>query len=199
MNRQRNALRFRVELRGISPLIWREILVPARYSFWDLHVAVQDSMGWWDSHLHAFRPGRGGSRGGVEIGIPTDDDYTEVVAGWEVPVVEHFSEAGDRMLYEYDFGDSWEHDITLLAIEHRIKGQKYPQCLAGERACPPEDCGGVPGYERLVAALLDPDDEEHDDLTEWIPEGWGPELFKPSRVRFDNPTRRWKRAFEESY
>ena len=72
--------------------------------------------------------------------------------------------------------------------------------LAGvPAACPPEDCGGVPGYERLVTALLDPEDDEHEELKEWIPRGWGPEQFEPSRVHFDNPTRRWKRAFEERY
>ena len=199
MNRQRDALRFRIELIGILPPIWREILVPARYSFWDLHVAIQESMGWWDSHLHAFRQRVENRHGGVEIGIPTDADFTEVSAGWEVPVVEYFSEPGDRMLYEYDFGDGWEHAVVLLAIESRVKGQKYPQCVAGERACPPEACGGVPGYERLVTALLDPEDDEHEDLKEWIPSGWGPEQFEPSRVHFDNPTRRWKRAFEERY
>ena len=197
MNRQRDALRFQIELIGISPLIWREILVPARYSFWDLHVAIQDSMGWWDSHLHAFRLLERNRRGGVEIGIPTDDDFLEVTAGWEVSIADYFSTPGDRMLYEYDFGDGWEHDIVLLAIEPRVKGQKYPQCLAGERACPPEDSGGVPGYERLVTALLDPENDEHEELKAWIPNGWGPEEFTPSRVRFDNPTRRWKRAFEE--
>ena len=173
--------------------------MPARYSFWDLHVAIQDSMGWWDSHLHAFRQIVENRHGGVEIGIPTDDDFREVTAGWQVPVVEYFFEPGERMLYEYDFGDGWEHDVVLLAIEPRVKGQKYPQCLAGERACPPEDCGGVPGYERLVTALLDPEDDEHEDLMEWIPSGWGPEQFEPARVRFDNPTRRWKRAFEGRY
>ena len=113
MNRQRDALRFRIELIGIRPPIWREILVPARYSFWDLHVAIQDSMGWWDSHLHAFRQRVENRHGGAEIGIPTDDDFMEVSAGWEVPVVEYFSEPGDRMLYEYDFGDGWEHAVVL--------------------------------------------------------------------------------------
>ena len=199
MNRQRDALRLRIELLGISPPIWREILVPARYSFWDLHVAVQDAMGWWDSHLHAFRPRGSSMPGGIEIGIPTDDDYTEVTPGWEVPVVEYLSKTGDRIIYEYDFGDGWEHDIVLLAIEPRVKGQKYPQCLAGERACPPEDCGGVRGYERLVAALFDPEDDEHEELMEWIPEGWRPEQFDRTGVRFNNPTRRWRQVFEENY
>lgn len=192
-------MKFRIELAGIAPLIWREILVPARYSFWDLHVAIQDSMGWWDSHLHAFRPPGRSRTPAFEFGIPTDDDFTEVTAGWEVFIADYFPEVGVRLSYEYDFGDGWEHGVELLAIEPRVKGRRYPQCVGGERACPPEDCGGVPGYQRLTEALLDPKNEEHEDLGEWIPKGWGPEVFSPSKVRFDSPTRRWKYAFSEGY
>jgi hypothetical protein len=201
-NRQRDLLRFRIELGGILPPIWREIRVPARYSFWDLHVAIQDAMGWWDSHLHEFRL-RDGDRGDtLLIGIPTGDEmegFPEALVGWETSVVEHLSEPGERIEYEYDFGDGWIHEITLLKIEPIVKGLRYPQCVAGERACPPEDCGGVPGYHSLVEALLDPAHSEHEALGDWIPRGWGPELFKPEKVRFDNPTRRWKFAFLPEY
>ena len=198
VDRRRDLLRFRVDLVGILPPIWREILVPGGYSFWDLHVAIQDSMGWWDSHLHEFRVPDPVRRTNVLIGIPTGEEpegSPEVLPGWKISVVDYLSEPGKRVEYEYDFGDSWIHALTLSGIERRVKGRRYPQCVAGERACPPEDCGGVPGYEALVEALLDPEHSEFEALGEWIPKGWGPELFRPDKVRFDNPTRRWERAF----
>ncbi len=198
INRRRDLLRVRVELVGILPPIWREVLVPATYSFWDLHVAIQDAMGWSDSHLHEFRLRDGGRERNLLVGIPTEEEWEEspeVLPGWEVPVIEYLSEPGTRIEYEYDFGDQWVHEVTLTGVAPRVKGQRYPQCTAGERACPPEDCGGVPGYQALVEALLDPEHSEFEALGDWIPPGWGPELFKAKNVRFDNPTRRWKRAF----
>ncbi len=200
INRGRDLLRLRVELKDILPPIWREILVPARYSFWDLHVAIQDAMGWWDYHLHEFRPRDRERRKQVLIGMPSEEDFAdtrEVLPGWEIPVTAYLCEPGDRVEYEYDFGDSWRHEITLQSIAPRIKGQRYPRCTAGARACPPEDCGGVPGYQSLLEALLDPKHPEHQTLSDWIPSGWGPGVFRPEDVRFDNPTRRWKRAFLE--
>ena len=198
VNRRRDLLRFHIELDDIMPPIWREILVPASYTFWDLHVAIQDAMGWWDSHLHAFRLGGRDGRNQLFIGIPTEEDQDgsfEELPGWEVSVLDHLSEPGERIEYEYDFGDSWIHQVTLRGIETKKKGQRYPQCVVGERACPPEDCGGVQGYGSLVEALLDPTDPDYEGLGEWIPEGWGPELFKPDKVQFDNPKRRWEYAF----
>jgi len=196
--RQRGLLRIRIELKGISPSIWREILVPALYSFWDLHVAIQDAMGWLDYHLHEFRFGGSSRDDAILIGIPDDGDWEdtpEVQAGWDIPIIDFLSEAGDRAEYEYDFGDGWVHEITLLGIESREKGQRYPKCVAGERGCPPEDCGGIPGYESLLEVLFDPSHPDYESLSHWITKGWGPELFKPEKVRFDNPLKRWEIAF----
>jgi hypothetical protein len=113
-------LRFRVRLRDIAPPIWREIEVPSNYSFWDLHVAIQDAMGWLDYHLHAFLPANDDDDDGEwEIGIPTDDDLLggrDMLASWNVPVIKHFKQAGDRMAYVYDFGDDWTHDVLLEEI-----------------------------------------------------------------------------------
>jgi len=198
IDRRRDLLRFRVELAGILPPIWREILVPAAYSFWDLHVAIQDSMGWLDYHLHEFRIKDRDLEDPVLIGIPSDElweDLPEVQPGWEIAVIDHLNQPGDQAEYEYDFGDSWPHVVTLVSVEPREKGKRYPQCIAGARACPPEDCGGVHGYHELLEALLDPAHPEYEALSQWIPDDWGPELFRPDKVRFDNPRHRWENAF----
>ena len=134
-------------------------------------------MGWSDSHLHEFRLRDGGRGRNLLVGIPTEEEWEEspeVLPGWEVPVIEYLSEPGTQIEYEYDFGDRWVHEVTLKGVEPRVKGQRYPQCTAGERACPPEDCGGVPGYQALVDALLDPEHSEFEALGDWIPPGWCP-------------------------
>ena len=153
-------------------------------------------MGWTNSHLHQFEID-GAVYGDPELLYEGWQDETPPVDSLITRISEIVPQDGKRFgfRYEYDFGDRWVHEVTLKGVEPRVKGQRYPQCTAGERACPPEDCGGVPGYQALVEALLDPEHSEFEALGEWIPPGWGPELFKPENVRFHNPTRRWKRAF----
>ena len=198
IDRRKDLLKIRVELSRILPPIWREILVPATYSFWDLHVGIQDAMGWLDYHLHEFRIKDRSPGNPTIIGIPPEElweDQLEVLPGWEIPVTGYLSQPGDQTEYVYDFGDGWLHMVTLVSVEPREKGKRYPQCIGGARACPPEDCGGVDGYHELLDALLDPAHAEHEALSQWIPEGWGPELFKPDKVRFDSPRHRWENAF----
>ena len=191
---------FKIELDGIEPEIWRRILVPEAYSFWDLHVAIQDAMGWLDCHLHVFRPSKKNSRDDFEIGIPDDSGFAdqETVAGWEVPIKEVFTDVGEELIYLYDFGDDWAHRVVLEEIVSREKGQKYPKCIGGSRACPPEDCGGVCGYERLLEAISDPENEEHEEIMTWLGGSFDSERFDPQKVRFDSPRKRWKMAFEET-
>ncbi len=200
MGSTRRILQFKVELLGISPPIWRRIEVPATYMFWDLHVALQDAMGWWDSHLHVFRLSDPDSGETEPIGIP--DDWAVVgdpaiLPGWEISVMEYLFEPGDKCLYEYDFGDGWEHELVLEDVLPRTKGEKYPKCVSGERACPPEDCGGIMGYEELLRIIGDPSDAEFDEMMVWLGGKYDPDSFDPGTVRFDNPKTRWKRAFCE--
>ena len=153
-------------------------------------------MRWGD--LHEFHVATEDGASSVVIGIPIDDEFEsghQVHAGWEHAVVDYVSEPETVMRYDYDFGDGWTHSIRLEGVEAREIGQKYPRCTAGERACPPEDCGGIGGYDELVHALLDPAHPEYAQMGDWIPRGWMPEAFKPAAVRFDNPRARWKRAF----
>ena len=122
MNTKNLAFQFRVTLRGIEPEVWRLIAVPAKYSFWDLHVAIQDVMGWLDCHLHAFRIQNPQTGQVDQIGIPDDsfDDET-FLTGWEIPMNEYFKEPDNSANYEYDFGDEWEHAVVLEEVTSRIR------------------------------------------------------------------------------
>jgi len=191
---------FRISLLEIAPAIWRTIQVPGTYSFWDLHVAIQDSMGWLDYHLHLFRLTKPGADAVVQIGIPDDDAFEgdePILPGWAIPIAGYFTRPGAAARYEYDFGDSWEHEVTLEAIVPRQTKKRYPACLAGERRCPPEDCGGVRGYEDLMAVMHDPSHEEYESTLRWLGGRFEPERFDPGKVKFDNPRKRWELAFGE--
>jgi len=196
------AYRFRVELLEIEPLIWRLIEVPSTYSFWDLHVAIQDSMGWLDYHLHSFSLLPPRKRKPILIGIPDDEYEDNTLPGCEVPLIQFFKEPGDEAIYNYDFGDGWRHRIVLEGIYLQEKAKKYPNCLDGRRACPPEDCGGVPGYYNLIEILGDKGHEEHEDMIHWLRghaknyHPYNSEHFDPNKVEFWNPKKRWKMAFK---
>lgn len=110
-----NILQFRIELLEIAPPVWRRIQVPGDYSFWDLHVAIQDAMGWTDHHLHAFELDDP-KKGHCEIGIPDDEALVPVIAGWKRKLTRHFKTPGDVVIYDYDFGDDWRHAVLLEAI-----------------------------------------------------------------------------------
>ena len=189
---------FKIQLKEITPAIWRRILVPETYNFWDLHVAIQDSMGWFDCHLHVFRIRTDSSLSFIEIGIPNEDrfeDEPEIIPGWEIPISRYFNDVGVTSEYEYDFGDGWEHDVNLEGILQKEKGTKYPKCIDGSRACPPEDCGGVPGYYYLLEVISNPRHEEYEEMITWLGGKYDPEEFNPDEIKFDNPKKRWEHAF----
>jgi len=184
-------LRFKIELLETSPSVWRRIEVPADFTFWDLHVAIQDSMGWTDSHLHAFEVEVGDS-GLTEVGIPDPDADSPVVPGWDVELSEYFDKPGDRIIYEYDFGDSWRHSVLLEAEAPVELDVEYPHCVSGARKCPPEDCGGPFGLEEFLNAISDPGHDDHREMLEWCGGSFDAEDFDPDAVRFDDPAERRK-------
>jgi len=196
-------LQFKITLLGIKPQIWRRIQVPVGYSFWDLHVALQDAMGWLDYHLHAFRFHQS-ARDQIQIGMPDQFGDLAILPGWEVALTDYFKDPGDVALYEYDFGDGWDHELLLEGILIKEKRLKYPRCIDGERACPPEDCGGVGGYYNLLEILENPEDEEYKAMVEWLKghlknyHPYKPDQFDPKKVKFDDPKMRWEHAFSES-
>jgi pRiA4b ORF-3-like protein len=191
---------FKLLLVGVEPPIWRRIQVPETYSFWDLHVALQDSMGWLDYHLHLFRVTRPVTGEVDQIGIPDTDAFEgdePTLPGWEIPITRYFPGASVVAHYDYDLGDGWEHELTLEAILPRQAGKKYPLCLDGARACPPEDCGGVGGYEELLTVIETPTHEDYERTLQWLGGRFDAEKFDPKRVKFDDPARRYELAFEQ--
>lgn len=196
--RFKRVYQFRVELQEVEPTVWRRIQVPETYSFWDLHVAIQDAMGWLDYHLHEFKLTDPASNRKVSFGIPDDEleeaDLT-MLPGWEYLIADHFSPANPVAAYTYDFGDDWQHTVTLEEILPKDKWGRYPRCLDGARACPHEDCGGPPGYDRLLRILRNPAHEDYEDMRAWVGEGFDPEAFNPAWVKFDDPHARWLISF----
>lgn len=185
---------FKVELLGIEPAIWRRIQVPETASLWDLHVAIQDAMGWQGYHLHVFS--FLGTRD--KVGIPLDEETGSfrILPGWKRRVDKYLSHQAPLGLYEYDLGDSWFHEIRFEGESRRAKRGVYPRCLAGARRCPPEDCGGPSGYVEFLKAISNPKHPEHDFLLQWAGGAFDPEEFSPRRVRFSDPEERWRQAFE---
>jgi len=196
--RKRLVYQFKVTLEAIEPPVWRRIQVPGDYTFWDLHVAIQDAMGWKDCHLHEFFLPSPEGGGRLSIGIPHDDGFggKPPLAGWKAKLSGHLSPERNRAVYVYDFGDDWVHELELEDVLPREKRGGYPRCLAGERACPPEDCGGPPGYKELVEAMADPGQERYQELTEWLGGPFDPERFAAAEIVFDDPRQRRRAAFE---
>ncbi|HEY5273291.1 MAG TPA: plasmid pRiA4b ORF-3 family protein [Acidimicrobiales bacterium] len=163
-------IQLKVTLRDVHPLIWRRLLVPGETTLAKLHLVLQVAMGWEDYHLHGFRIGekRYGPADYEDV-MPDEIDESTVT------LAEAFGESR-KFFYDYDFGDSWEHEIVLEKTTS-TEPQRFARCLAGKRACPPEDSGGVWGYASLLEALADESHEEHEEYLEWAGEDFDPEAF----------------------
>lgn len=165
--------RLKIKLDGIKPAIWREIETED-CTLSRLHDLIQDAMGWEGYHLWSFEVG------GIEYALEPEMDWgLEMDA--EDPddlTLEQIVASGEKQFhYEYDFGDSWGHTIKITRVLDRKPDVEYPRCIGGSRACPPEDCGGVWGYENFLAAIRDPKHPEHKDMMEWFGGKFDPEEF----------------------
>ncbi len=163
----------KVTLRGSTSPIWRRIQIPANTALSRLHTILQVAMGWTDSHLHEFvvRDARYGCADTEWDPLERPKDERRVRLG------QLLTAEKDKFGYEYDFGDSWEHDVLVEKILPPEPGVPYPRCIAGKRACPPEDVGGLSGYADFIKAIRDPKHEEHDDLLAWAGGTFDPEAF----------------------
>jgi hypothetical protein len=166
----RQLYQIKITLRDIKPPIWRRIIVPADYTLSQLHEIIQVTMGWQNMHLYHFRVGK------LRFGEPDEEFPDEMLNARAVQLGKIIERLPKNIPYEYDFGDSWEHDLKFEKIIEWKKGMHIPQCTEGARACPPEDCGGVPGYEDILEALKNPNTKENKALLDWLGE-YDPEGF----------------------
>ncbi len=169
-----------IALRGFKPKIWRRIQIPSDLLLSDFHMIIQITMGWTNSHLHQFI--KDGTFYTVRM---QDDDYWDEMDNVDyekMKVSDLLNKENEKIIYEYDFGDGWEHDIILekiLPIDNRLQ---YPICLTGKMSCPPEDCGGVWGYSDMLEVLKDPKHKEYESYIEWIGEKFDPKYFNKNEI-----------------
>ena len=161
----------KVILQGTDPAVWRRLLVRSNATLADVHHILQWAMGWENSHLHRFQFGNTtyGPSSFADFG-PRPKDEGRARLATVAPL-------GTQFVYEYDFGDGWEHELVVEARTLAEDGQTYPACLAGEGACPPEDCGGAYGFAELKEVLAAPDSAERDEMLEWVGEDFDPAHF----------------------
>ncbi len=159
-----------IELKDIKPRIWRSFLVDSDITLPKLHKVIQTIMGWSNSHLHQF------VKDDIIFSLPDEEGFMESINYINIRLCEVLKTVGDSIIYEYDFGDDWEHELKLIKKRDDIDS-KHPLCINGERNCPPEDCGGVPGYEDLLKALKNPNKKNYKEIIEWIGDSYDPEIF----------------------
>ena len=163
----------KVTLDDTKPPIWRRVLTPDMTTMGQLHTILQTVMGWENNHLHIF------TINGQRYGDPEEDETglmeTKNETRFKLNQLVHSQ--GVKFRYAYDFGDGWEHTILVEKILPAEKGVHYPVCVSGKRACPPEDVGGVWGYEDFLKAIADPNHEEYDECLEWVGGTFDPEAF----------------------
>lgn len=184
-------LKFKITLEEIEPPIWRRFLVEDSISFESLHYIIQIIMGWTNSHMHNFQVDE---KKYVEMDTKEffsidsmwsairEDDKAEKLSEKETKLSDIITEEGKWFLYTYDFGDNWVHIIELEKIMSKQARKKYPICIEGERACPPEDCGSVPGYENLLEILKNKKHPEYKEMKEWVGKKYDPESFSVEKV-----------------
>jgi len=182
---------FKIMLKDIQPPIWRRIQTKD-CSLDKLHEHIQTAMGWTNSHLHQFKID-GIVHGDPDLLCEGWEDETQPVSSLDTKVSEIIPEDGKRIQfeYEYDFGDGWEHEVLFEGCIQAEKGGRYPVCVEGERACPPEDVGGTYGYEEYLEAMADPDHEEHEAFMEWRG------AFDPEEFDVDVATKRMRRGLPD--
>ena len=177
-NSVKMAFQFKIQLAGMTdPKIWREFVVNENITFHDFHYIIQICMGWENYHMYQFSPTGYGSYPCMELKTSDSDaefsPISNLKKGYELTydsskakLSDYFSAKGQKITYIYDFGDDWKHVISLKKIWP--DATDHPMVVAGGGKCPPEDCGGVWGYENLIKTVSDPKDPEYEDMREWL-------------------------------
>jgi hypothetical protein len=160
-----------IQLIGIEPVIWRRVLVRSNTKLDRLHQIIQVAMGWQNCHLHQFIV-RGKTYGQLDPDLD-DESWPET----EVSIDALLIDEGQSLVYEYDFGDGWEHRVTLEKILSSAGERVLPHCVDGQRACPPEDVGGPHGYEEFLRAYLNGQHPDHEQMVDWAGVEFEPAQF----------------------
>ena len=179
----------RLDLDNARPPVWRRLRLASDLQLSQVHEVVQTAMGWSDMHLHHFQMGPDAKNFRVVpflTPFDVEEGETDGTLETDVRLDQVIAKPGHRLFYEYDFGDSWHHTIKLEKVEPWVDGDPVAACVAGRRACPPEDVGGVPGYEEVLAALegrVEPGQEEWmAERLAWLPLGFDPDAFDTDDV-----------------
>lgn len=168
----KTAYQLKATILDTKPPVWRRVVVLGDTTLAELHDVLQAAFGWWDCHLHEFEIGA------VRYGVDDGED-------WDPPKDERRAKVrdlvreGSTFLYVYDFGDYWRHRIVVENVLDAEAGTRYPTCIGGRRACPPEDCGGPWGYHDFLAAIADPNHEEHESMLTWVGGSFHADAFEP--------------------
>jgi hypothetical protein len=168
-----------ITLKGSEPGIWRRVLIPSDLLLSDFHYVIQAVMGWTNAHLHEF------NHQGISYSEPQEEegwDNLDAEDSTRVKVSDLLEKQKDTLLYEYDFGDSWEHQIVLEKILPGTDESHLPVCLDGKMNCPPEDSGGVWGYAEMLEILKQPGHEEYEEYMDWLGEEFDPGFFDKDSV-----------------
>lgn len=156
-------LQLKISIDGTKPPVWRRILIEGNATFFELHNAIQNAVGWTDSHLHEFIVA------GAKIAPKREEpENTPDFDSKKTMLSQFLEKEGRTILYVYDFGDDWLHKIKVEKILAKEKGKKYPVCIDGAMNCPPEDCGGVWGYENFKKAISNKKHSEHKEMLDWV-------------------------------
>ncbi len=166
----------RITLLDVSPPVWRLVRVPSALPLSTVHAIVQVALGWEDRHLHEWRVGD------VTYGLSDEENWGEELADESAAILADVAPADSVLRYDYDFGDGWEHVVEVMSVTPYNADVPPVACLAGAMACPPEDCGGPPGYEHLVDALRDPSDAEHEEVVAMLGDSFSPNVFDLTSV-----------------
>jgi hypothetical protein len=178
------AFQFKIQLLTFdAPPVWRRLLVPEKFTFYRFHLVIQKAFGWENAHLFQFSPKGWGSL--PKIGLKIEEEDEEMQDCKKIKLSQVFNKPKQTFTYIYDFGDDWLHKIVLEKITEDTL--EKAELLKGEGKCPPEDCGGFPGYENLKEALADPAHPEHRELKDWLGlsprQKWDPTEFNLQEVQ----------------
>ncbi len=176
----------KIALIDTEPEIWRRILVSGNTNLGLLHAIIQIAMGWTNSHLHQFI-----ADNTFYSDPDLEDEMEEMEDEYNMLLCEIAPKVGESFMYEYDFGDGWNHRIEVDKIIN--EGIAHPICLDGARACPPEDCGGIGGYQDLCEIVQDPEHEEYESMLEWLNGGFDPDAFDVQKVNTYLKKLKWEK------